>query len=143
MSKYLLLTSLLILLAACVFVACDDDDAPSVYVPSQRVYLADQQAFNAGVYTLCWPQVDTAGDPVGAGTYRVNMYASSYRATSHFFISADAEHIPATGCGSGGSGQLPSQFNHDLDTTVYAVGDTVPVTFSLPVATDVSIWIEW
>lgn len=138
----LILTILAAIVIAAVLSCADAGDPTKSNV--QRVYLL-QSSLPAGAHSTCWGQLDSIGDPVGAGTYTFRITAGSFEDSNVLTVLNNVPHVvsPDCGSGSGSGGQIPGAFTSGVSSDTVAVGDTVLVEFSLPAASDVKLWVEW
>jgi hypothetical protein len=99
---------------------------------------------SAGRYRICWNQTNLYGLQVVPGTYQVHMTAGGYDNTIDFDIIAPGNPVdPAQvqDCDEDFSGLTPASYAVGLNAVGYLVGDTVKITFDIPVTGNVTIEI--
>lgn len=96
---------------------------------------------DAGKYRLCWDQTDIHGAQVAAGNYTAHMAAGMFDTTIAFEISTGpaAPANPPPNCDTTFGGALPMEYSLELNGEVFLIGDTIAITYSLPISTNVLI----
>ena len=89
------------------------------------------RSHEAGAHVACWDQTDDDSLQVPEGVYAIHMVANDFDdLSSNFEIADDAEHV-------GSSCDPPVTIPAVPD--LYRTGDIIPISYSVPVATDVRI----
>lgn len=96
---------------------------------------------NAGRYRICWDQTDLNGLQVAPGTYEVRMTAGEFETAIAFDLITPAGPVTVRDCNEDFTGIMPAAFTLDLNSEAYLVGDTVQITYDLPVVSAVRIEI--
>ncbi len=99
---------------------------------------------SAGRYRICWNQTNLYGLQVVPGIYQVRMTAGGFDTTINFDIVAPGDPVgPAEvqDCDEDFSGLLPASYTLGLNAVDYGVGDTIKITYDLPVTGNVKIEI--
>ena len=133
----------LLIIALCLLLltaACENDKNDEVQETMAVTIVEAPHA--AGVHRVCWEQVDDDNEPVSDGEYRVMIEAGDYENSINFEISPIASSVSPPDCNETFGGLLPRSYKLEINSGTYAIGDTVAVTYDLPVAADVLIRIE-
>ncbi|MFA7419828.1 MAG: hypothetical protein WCZ90_09095 [Melioribacteraceae bacterium] len=88
----------------------------------------------AGKYVVAWYQIDNNSQKVTAGNYNVQIETKNMKRNvwnAYFTISSTAKHIPAIS-NIVDKTEKPKSYFLDVNSSTYALGDTVLIYFDLP-----------
>ena len=133
----------LLIIALCLLLltaACENDKNDEV--EETMVVTIVDAPHAAGVYRVCWEQVDDENEAVSDGEYRVMIEVGDHETAIDFEISPIASSVSPPDCNASFGGLLPRSYKLEINAGIYAIGDTVAITYDLPAAVDVLIRIE-
>ena len=129
-----------LLLGTALFVlSCEDDDGPQL-----RTLNFIDIDLHAGRFVIPWATNFPSGKLVPAGSYTFKMTSGTYSGKVVVQVKAGAPDV-ISGCDSAyqTGGSLPNAYDITTNASIFAPGDTVCITYSLPAAGHVRIDITY
>jgi hypothetical protein len=140
-----LIAALIVVAWTVWLVSCSDDST----TPEKLVYRVHDANLKEGYYCLCWNQLNQNGQQVAQGGYQVHIEASAFDTTIGFTIAGTSPEIEAPVCCDSAtvsalkpSKEIPDFFGLAVNAVSYAPGDSVEVSFALPVSCKCIISVE-
>lgn len=114
-----------------ILIGCSQSNEPE---KPTIINVLNENQKQAGKYVVAWYQVDNNGHKVTAGNYNVQIETKKMHRNvwnAYFVISSTSTHVPAISDINLGT-EKPQSYYLDVNSSTYAIGDTVFIYFNLP-----------
>jgi hypothetical protein len=104
------------------------------------VYLVKDEKKPAGTYYLSWNQKDKKSNLISDGRYEVQLISKSNIISDYFEVSTDFPHISFPHIiDSTNISVLPTIYSISVNSIQYSIGDTLLITYTIPMTDSIDI----